>query len=524
MGQVLSIYLPAWDVELLLRKTGAAGKYAPKRHRHQAVMLISTTGREESVARCCGVARQAGVVPGMSVAEARALCPTARRLPFDFEKSRHSLTLLAKWCRRFSPVVTVDPTPAGHHQDDLPDGMLLEVTGVAHLFGGEHLLVNEIATRLRNLGFGTRLAIAPTIGAAWALARFGQSPAAIVGEEQLPEALGPLPVVALRLSVATCAALHQVGIEQVRHLLKLSRESLLARYGEDLLFRLDQAFGRMNELIEPLRVTELLAVQRLFDGGATQIEAVMITVEELLSELSQRLLHRESGVRGLRVELARIDALPVSREFVLGRPSRDPKHLWKLVHPKIESMHMGHGVEGVTVTAYWTETIRHEQSGAWGIGQSQDAHDHEYAAFLDTLVGRWGSKRVLMANAVASHVPEVARQFQPVGEQKKSGTAAALLFMDRPSVLFDQPESAQGMALQPDYPPAWIQWRGQEYVLQKGTGPERIVTEWWGEAAAKDRRGASTRDYFKVQTAGASWLWVFRELESSRWFVHGIWA
>jgi protein ImuB len=456
----------------------------------------------------------------MAMAEAKAMCHQARSVPFEPEKSRQALALLAKWCLRFSPVVAVDPTPAGNHPDGSPDGLLLDVTGVAHLFGGEHLLVHEVATRLNRLGFAARLAIAPTLGAAWALARFDPYPAAIVRNEQLREALDPLPVAALRLATLTCAGLNQVGIEQFRHLLKLSRESLVARFGEELLLRMDQALGRKSELIEPLRLAEPLAVRRLFDGASTQIEAVTITVQDLLGELTRRLLEHESGVRGLRLELTRINATPVSREFVLGAPSRDAKHLWKLMGPKVESMHLGYGVEGVAVTAYWTEKMPHEQTGAWGIGESCDAHDQEYQAFLDTLMDRWGSGHVLAARAVASHVPEAARQFQPVRET--DAAIAELMPLDRPSVLLDQPEPAEGMALQPDHPPSWIRWRGQEYILETGIGPERIATAWWNAGNGANR--PSTRDYFKVRTAGASWLWVFRELETRRWFVHGIWA
>jgi len=178
---------------------------------------------------------------------------------------------------------------------------------------------------------------------------------------------------------------------------------------------------------------------------------------------------------------------------------------------------MGYGVEGITLTASWTQGIPHGQSDAWG--KEEDAHDEEYGHFLDTLVNRWGKERVLAAHAVASHTPEAARQFQPATEGRAQ---AEILKVERPSVLFEKPEPAEGMALQPDHPPAWIRWRGEEYPLEAGIGPERIVTAWWNDSHRQRR--ASTRDYFKVQTKGATWLWVFRELETSQWYVHGLWA
>lgn len=457
----------------------------------------------------------------MSVAEAQALCPGALRLPFLVEKSRQSMARLAKWCWRFSPSVAIDPDSLGNPFDDGPDGLLLDVTGEAHLFGGEHLLLAQVASQFKSLGLSARLAIAPTCGAAWALARFAPHEVVTVGKEQMCEAIEPLPVLALRLPAHTCAALQQVGIEKIHQLLKLPRASLLARYGEVVLQRLDQALGHLPELIEPLRLTEAIAVRRLFDGAATQIEAVMLTVEQLLRELCGRLERQESGVRGLRIELSRLNAPSESRDFVVGKPNRDATYLWKLVRPKVEAMHLGYGVESVAVTAYWAETICHQQSGAWGMGQSVDAQEEAYEAFVDMLVSRWGNDRVLTAQPVASYVPERARAFASVRGDAFAATEN-ILPMDRPSMLLEHPEPAHCMALQPDHPPSWIKWRGQEHPLQQGTGPERIVSEWW--SGDSYHNSAAARDYFRVQTAAGLWLWIFRELKTGQWFVHGLWT
>ncbi len=280
--------------------------------------------------------------------------------------------------------------------------------------------------------------------------------------------------------------------------------------------------GRATELIEPLRVEEPSSVRREFEGATTQLEAVMLTVQELIATLQEKLLEKESGIRGVRVELKRINMPPASRELVVGRATRDGKHIWNLLRPKVEQMHMGHGVESVTVTAYWVERIRHRQTGAWEMGESSNTHDQEYEAMLDTLVNRWGEKRVLVAHAVASHIPELSRGFRSVRERgaalnEKAGPTD-MLFVDRPSILLEHPEPVEVVYLQPDYPPVRMEWRGNIHPLRKGSGPERIITAWWGA------RRSSTRDYFKVQTDNGLWVWLFRELETARWFVHGLWT
>ena len=464
----------------------------------------------------------------MTVAQARALCPAVRIIPFDPEKGRRALQQLAQWCGRFSPVVAVDPTPMSSGMpDETPDGLLLDVTGEAHLFGGEQWLVMEVAARLARLGLVARLALAPTIGAAWALARFGRYPASRVEVAGVLAALAELSVAALRLTADICAQLHAVNILRIGELLRLPRESLAARFGPELLLRVDQALGHAGELLQPYQAAETLSVRQLFEGATTQLEALELTLQELLGQLVKLLEAQESGVRGLQVEWLRVDAPPVSRVFVLNRPSRDPNHLWRLMRPKMESMHMGHGVEGVVLTANSTQRIVHKQIGGWDAADDTLAAD--YDAFLDMLINRWGNQRVLAAHPVASHLLELARQFRPVNQP--ACVSAEVPGADRPSLLLEHPEPAIGMALEPDHPPAWLQWRGQDYRLAAGTGPERIATAWWGGNGG-DHRGSplnvagqeSTRDYFKVCTPGGLWLWVFRELESGQWFVHGLWA
>jgi protein ImuB len=281
-----------------------------------------------------------------------------------------------------------------------------------------------------------------------------------------------------------------------------------------------------------------MAVRRIFDGAATQLQALLLTLQELLAALVLRLEKQESGIRGLRVEWQRCHAPPVTREFILSRASRDPKHLWQLLRPKVESMHMGYGVESVTLVAYWTQPIPHQQTST--LGHEDLAHDAAYHGLIDTLANRWGRQRVFLAHPKATHVPELARAFHPaggVGEEEKVSieetSAGDVLPVDRPALMLDPPEPAEAMALEPDHPPAWLKWRGQEYILSAGTGPERIVTCWWPNSPRhRPSTPPSTRDYFKVSTPAGTWLWIFRELESQQqggegsrgWFVHGLWV
>lgn len=591
MTKVLGVYFPQWEIELMRRRSELAAprscdripwpKWPERRLRQPPLILSIEVALHQYVARCCPAARQAGVTRGMSLTEARAFCPAAIIRTFDPAFSQRALELLADWMVRFSPKVTVDPTPRGGDAEFLPtpDGLLLDVTGADHLWGGPYPLLMNLTTRLQQLGFSVRTALAPTIGAAWALARYGPgdvsmitgpnmitgpklpaekfkvpayinsglAPRAVAPTEdatargpclslwpagsyaprqepsELENALRPLPTAALRLNQQTCLDLAAVGIERIEHLLGLPRASLPARYGQEVLRRWDQACGYIAEPIALRRPPEPIRVRQTFDGPTTQLETVLRAIEQLLQQLANLLYERHRGVRELEIKLERGLDPPITQKIGLGQPCGKARHLWAMLRPRAENLHLGHGVEVITLTAVSVEPIPYRPNALWRtdreVGETQALQE-----WLDTLVNRFGPQYVLAPAPMASHIPEQACRLAPVNQASCiiQGAAEAWLNsgapgLDRPSRLLDQPEPAAGTALQPDHPPGQLRWRGQPYAVRAGTGPERMVIR-------SAIGGEQTRDYFKVQLADGRWLWVFRHLETGQWFVHGLWA
>jgi protein ImuB len=541
--QALSIYLPQWDIQLHKRRSprphDAAPGVAEDARAARPLLLTRTTARLETVARCCAMARALGVTPGMSLADARAACGVEEGgvdvAPLDPDQSLHALHRLARWMVRFSPVVAIDPV--AREPGEPPDGLLLDMTGAAHLFGGEQLLLTEIATRLARRGMASRLAIAPTIGAAWALARFGPEALTIVHistqrtprhrgsqrccneprREEIEDATNPLdilPVEALRLAREIVEQLHSVGIETIGQLRILPRESLLHRFGAPVLLRLDQALGRTPELLVPLRHYEPVSVTQPFDGPTLSLEGIFLRLQEMLGQLTELLLHQEAGIRGLRLHWVRLNAPAITRDLVTATATRDAKHLWNLLRPKVETMPMGYGVEAMTLTAFWMQTMPHRQTGIWQADHADE--DRALGEFLDTVVNRWEGRGVLRAAPAASHVPEEAWAFAPCGD---TSTPASVLALDRPTVLLEEAEGIEVVALQPDRPPVRVQWRGRWEEVVRASGPERIMTPWWRVPPLPVR--SVTRDYYKVETA-AGWLGIFRQAD--RWFLYGLWS
>ena len=464
----------------------------------------------------------------MTLAHARALISGEPWVaPFDPQHDDKALRALAVWAIRFSPLVTPDP----------PDGLLLDITGCQRLFRGERRLMYQLDQSVARLGFGTRVATAPTFGCAWAAARFGPYARTLVPAKHVRDTLAALPVQALRLEPDTIAALDEVGIDHVAHLLQLPRRQLSARFGSELLLRLDQAMGEAIETLDPVRPVAPPSVERVFPGPVKQIEAVEQTVRELLSELVAELQQRESGIRRLDVMMERIDTHAERFTVTLSHPSRQAEHLWKLLRPRTEKVNLGYGVERIELSAPRVGPLPHTQSAPWadedtpGAPGTPNTSDTMSAAgeLIDVLSNRLGSQRVLGVDVQATHIPERTFDYHPAVVEsagQRHHAPPAVVDADRPSRLLDRPEPIHVIATTPDGPPSWLRWGRHERHILHALGPERISPEWWRQHVpdASDSVPSPTRDYFKIGDDTGQWLWVFHELETGRWFLHGLWA
>jgi len=462
----------------------------------------------------------------MALTQARALFEAGgvRIEAHDPERDRAALRSLAVWAHRFSPAVAVDDA----HEE--PDGLMLDVSGCGAVFGGEACLIETVLDRLRGLGFRARAAIAPTFGCAWGVARFGPSRMSVIEPGRVRSTLAPLPVGALRVGDGVVAELGALGIDRVGHLLDLPRSALPARFGHELLLRLDQALGQAIETVEAVRPTTPPEAGRVFDGPTDRVEAIELSVRALLEEVAGLLRTRECGARSVEVELVRSD-LPAERlAIVLARPSRDAGRLWALVRPKLERAHLGFGVEAIRVRVGSLDRIHHEQQEAWrrGDGPAAGVIERSSAELIDALGNRLGAERVVRAASVESHLPERAFAWHPVarvGARECGG--ARLTPGDRPTVLFDRPIPAEVVALTPDGPVHRVRWRGRDEGVVACVGPERIAGEWWRGRGSSQEIG--TRDCFRVRSEDGRWLWLVRRVDRSGrgagdWFVHGVWA
>ena len=576
MQRVASIFLPMWPIDLIRRRQrekhlaigpsgdvaigktevrdqrsevkGRSGKWpnrqmakSPNSKSPQPILIITLDHGVQIVQHRCERAAQAGVIPGMTLAHARALLDEECQIePFDPLRDAQSLYKLAMWVQRFSPIVATDA----------PDGLLIDITGCEKVFGGEEHLAQRMIHDLNRLGFHARVAIASTFACAWGRARWepqinadghssiekDQAAISIVTSGHERTALAPLPLRALRLDPTVIEAVHEIEIIRIGQLFDLPRGQLADRYGEELLLRLDQALGQAIEVIDPVRLKEPPRVEHVFDGPVLQIEGIELMTRSLLEKLVEQLLKLERGICRLDVEFKRIDAPPMRFNVRLSHPSRNVKHIWSLLRPKIEKINLGFGVEEIALVASRSKILAHAQEDMkpqinadahrWNIHSSSSVFRTTQAGeFIDTLCNRLGAERVLRVEPRESHVPERSFRFHSAldTEPLAPGSAGGICEVDRPTLLLPRPEP---IAIECDsYVPSRLTWQGIESAIIKCIGPEAIASEWWKESPS------GLREYYKVQDERGMWLWIYRECARASaanlcggWFVHGVWA
>lgn len=465
----------------------------------------------------------------MTLAQARALLGPALVwcLPYEPEEDLRRLRGLADWALRYTPIVAVDA----------PDGLLLDIAGCEHLFGGEARLLEDMAAALAERGWLARLAAASTYGCAWALARYGESPDGdrssirTVPDGALREALGALPVEALRIDRPLVEALHEIGIERIAHLFALPRRELAVRFGPLLLQRLDRAAGALPERVQTHQPPRRWEVQREFDGPVTRLEVVEVAVLELLGALLASLGAEARGIRHLEIVLRRERQAPAALRIALTHASRDAAHIAGLLRPKLERLHLGWGVEEVRLAAVRTGRCRDEQEWLWeALRETDVSQERDRTAlgeWLDRMRERVGAASICRTQACESHAPErvfalrAVHDIDALAPPRRALRPAELCRADRPSRLLTPPEPARVMSLVPDGPPVWLDWDRLAGRVTTAHGPERIALPWWtGEQTMHIR----TRDYYQVQDEHGRWLWLFRSVELQGWYVHGVWA
>ena len=534
---IIYIYFPYLAASRIYRNAGPSG---------QPMVFVQSVNGVDRLVACCALARRYGLIAGMRLADARALCPTLHSHSHDAASDCADLHHLALWAQRYSPLTGVDKWA---------NGIWMDVAGAEHLFGDVRGLMLDCARRLRRSGLRPRFAAAPTCGAAWALAHYARPGIHIVNQSivnqynwpfsgaacpltaprtKIQQILASLPLAALRIDQDIDTALHRAGLHVIGDIMMMPRAPLATRFGDSLLLRLDQACGDIQESFSPLAPTQPMIVSRNFAEPIAAASDVVAMISYLADEMARLLYHTGMAARRLELGWQLVDGGRHRHNIYLSRPSRQAALFHRLLAGVSDRINPEFGIEAGWMQAHDCSPLVPLDQPLHHMPPSSDATiDENYASLIDRLVARLGYGSVVNLQPQASWQPESAQQTRlpemaiPASSVVGAGwlaSAQSVTAPPRPIRLLAHPHPIDVVALLPDHPPAQFIWQRRTHKIVKATGPERIAPPWWTAPA-----GTKSRDYFRVQDHNGACFWLYRDGlpdrgEMAAWFLHGFFA
>jgi protein ImuB len=548
--RILSIWFPHLAAERVLRNHRGALLHP--------LAIVAQHGNTLSLACLSPEASAEGLTIGQSLSDARAFCPNLLTAPQNPLQEAAFLAGLRRWAAKYSPWVAEEP----------PASLLLDITGCAHLFGGEEKLAHSVSLDLEDLRLTAVLGIADTPGAAWALARFagqharshrsgdaieqearatrsratkrrnwergGPAPTLIIADKntaniappgQTRAAVSRLPVAALRLSREDCANLNRLGIRIITDLIGLPRAALARRFGRDVVMRLDQALGADPEPISPVRRTHHFATRLSFPDPIGLQDDILAGIDRILPPLCDRLSKAGRGARQVRLWCFRSDHSVQIVEIGLARPNHDPTRIRPLLALRLSDLDAGFGIDMLRLEAFVTEPLSAQQhkghADAVAVARELRDGNNAMADLMGRLGARIGLESLICLHPADSHIPEKTSTQMAAAYCEPAG-AWPPTRLHRPATLF--PPEIVTPSTPSDgttRPPQVFRWRRRELHIETAAGPERISPEWWLD---DPNWRSGTRDYWRVETKTGERLWLF-EIKtrdaSGGWFCHG---
>jgi protein ImuB len=468
-----------------------------------------------------------GLTVGQPLANARAVCPHLEVHDADLAADAKTLGGIADWCDRFTPLVALDA----------PHGLYLDITGCAHLFGGEAQILRLLCDALTAQGFAVSAAIASTSICARTMNRHVHG--CIIADGEEANAVGSLPVFTLGAEDAITSGLRRAGLKTIGDVASRARHEITARFGAGFTTRLEQALGEGDAPISPRKpLPDYIVEQRFAEPVATE-GVISATLSRLAATLVASMEKQGKGARRLQASFFRTDGVVRMLEVETGQAVTRGAIIDRLFRERLEALSdpldPGFGFDLIRLSASRTEIVVQQQ-------RDLDRHVHdndELAALIDRIAARIGGRRVVVHLPEDTHIPERAALAVPAQHHLAAATAAAWPERAigepplRPLRLFDRPEPIKvPLATVPDGPPHQFTWRRALHAVVRVEGPERIAMEWWKQDGQR-----LTRDYFRIEDAEGLRFWIFRDglYESelrdeegnatpANWFVHGLFA
>ncbi len=492
--RIAVIWFPHLVTDRLLRKQ-------PELKTQPFVLVMTERGRR-IVKAVSIIAQEKGIHVNMVLADCKSLLPELIVLDYDETEPKKLLTALAEWCIRYSPFVSID----------LPDVLILDISGCTHLWGGEENYLEDIHKKFTAFGYTVRSAIADTIGTAWAVCHFGNN-ASIIDTGNEIKALSTLPAAALRLEPAIIDKLDKLGLKTIGSFMMMPSTALKRRFGQSVLKRIAQALGEEMEITDPVEPVTPFQERLPSLEPIRTAEGIEIAIKNLLQMLCERLQREMKGLRKCTLTCYRIDGVIVKTEIGTSKPSRNTLHLFKLFENKISQIEPDLGIELFVMDAPVVEELQSSQDALWTVSGKDES---VIAELLDRLSGKTGVQAIHRYLPAEHYWPE--HSFKEAISLSEKPSTEWRTDLPRPLHILPAPELIEVSVPIPDYPPLLFRYKGTIHNVKKADGPERIEQEWWLQQGLY-------RDYYCVEDEHGSRYWLFRSGDydsgNVKWFMHG---
>ena len=524
--RILSLWLPRLPIDRIKRQLARSSAAPAKNSNNDPSIVVAKQNNALQISALDDAAAHLGLEPGLPLANARAICPQLRVFDADEVADTETLNNIADWCDRFTPLVAFDS----------PHGLFLDITGCAHLFGGEAALMRLMCDVLTAQGFAVSAAIAGTSVCARTMTRHVHGRIVRAGEEA--DAVKPLPVSALGADDAITRGLRRAGLKTIGDVASRARHEITARFGADFTTLLEHAIGQGDAPISPRKPLPDYIVEKRFPEPVATEDVISATLSRLAEMLVMAMDQQGKGARRLEARFFRTDGAVRALVVDTGQPATRGEVIERLFRERLDALNdpldPGFGFDLIRLSASRTEIVVQQQRDL-----DANVHDNdELAALIDRIAARIGGRRVVVHLPQDTHIPERAVMAAPA--QHHLAAAAHAVWPARvegepplrPLRLFERPEQIKVIAQVPDGPPARFVWRRATHAVVRAEGPERVAMEWW-----RARGEMLTRDYFRVEDEAGLRFWLYRdglydrEIEQQEgkavhpnWFMHGLFA
>jgi protein ImuB len=509
----LSLWLPRLATDRA--RLGGVDKAAP-------LVAVAKVDNAQRLVCVDAQAARLGLSLGLSLPDARARFPALIAVEAEPAEEERLLERLCDWCSRYTPLAALDGR----------DGLMLDISGVTHLFGGEAALIEDCRARLSAQGISVAIGAAANPRAAWALARFSRVRTAPepLSDKAFAKLFHDLPLAALGLDEKTVADMARAGLRRIGDIALRPRAPITARFGSATIARLDALKGLERSSIAPRFRPPDFCAERRFASPIQTVEAIEASLRKLADDLVVLLERQAKGARRIELALYRVDG--EVRRILIGasRPLNEARAIVRLIaerlaSPDEDAIDAGYGVDLMRLACLAAEPLAPSEAELERAHEAERAH--ALAELLDRLSARLGARAVTRRDLIEAHLPEQAVAALPatLGRARmrwKEPDTVVAGAPARPLRLFARPEPIEALAEVPEGPPLRFRWRRVLHNVAAIEGPERIAAPWWRHA------GAPTRDYFRAEDTEGRRFWLYREglwgreTAQAKWFVHGL--